>query len=490
MLTQLTRGVCGANSQAKNRRFLAGFAVLVLAAVFTLAGCPNPTDSDDDGDPTYTLSFTVGEGGGTPPSSYTYTSGMIITLPGQETMTAPSGKTFNGWIADGQNYAAGDSYTVTGNVTFTAQWSSTGGLSAPTGLNPSVSGTSVTLSWNSVTDAASYRVYRSDSESGSYAQINGSISGTSYTNSGLSAGTYYYKVSAVSSSGNESPQSGSVSATVSSGGGDLSAPTGLNATDSGDSVNLSWNSVTDAASYKVYRSDSESGSYTQINGSISGTSYTNSGLSAGTDYYKVSAVSSSGNESPQSGSVSATVSGSNGGNGGGGDTLAGAKGTLTLSGFSEFTGKYVYSALVTSSGKYLIGTNGVEIAGSEAVISMVPISGGTAQVPLYTTNASGTTVADIYVPYEGSESFQVVSIIIVDDTDGKFTSSDAVSFATNYAALIGSNASNTSFTPSTTNGSITISRSDVMTMDEITAAMQGGDYTIMQTVKYMLMLAQ
>jgi hypothetical protein len=87
-----------------------------------------------------------------------------------------------------------------------------------------------------------------------------------------------------------------------------------------------------------------------------------------------------------------------------------------------------------------------------------------------------------------SETFPAVSIMIVNDSDGKFSSSDAQSFATNYAGLISSNPSNTSFTPSTNNGSITISRSDVMTTDEMSAAMSGGDYSIMQTIKYMLMI--
>jgi hypothetical protein len=37
-------------------------------------------------------------------------------------MTAPAGKTFAGWTANGQNYAVGGSYPVTGDITFTARW--------------------------------------------------------------------------------------------------------------------------------------------------------------------------------------------------------------------------------------------------------------------------------------------------------------------------------------------------------------------------------
>jgi hypothetical protein len=105
--------------------------------------------------------------------------------------------------------------TYSGTYAVKYSQSSAATISAPTGLSATVSGTSVSLTWNSVSEASYYKVYRSTSSSGSYDQINSSTYGTSYTDSGLSAGTYYYKVSAVSSSGTESSQSGYASATVS-----------------------------------------------------------------------------------------------------------------------------------------------------------------------------------------------------------------------------------------------------------------------------------
>jgi hypothetical protein len=57
-------------------------------------------------------------------------SGVSITLPVQGDMTAPPGKTFGGWSVDGQAYAAGASYAVTANVTFTAQWLGVASISA------------------------------------------------------------------------------------------------------------------------------------------------------------------------------------------------------------------------------------------------------------------------------------------------------------------------------------------------------------------------
>ena len=70
------------------------------------------------------------------------------------------------------------------------------------------------LSWSSVANAASYNVKRAATSGGSYTTIATSITGTTYTDPGLTAGsTYYYVVSAVNGS-NESVNSAEVSAKV------------------------------------------------------------------------------------------------------------------------------------------------------------------------------------------------------------------------------------------------------------------------------------
>ena len=75
------------------------------------------------GQQTYTVTYNRGTGGGTAPASQTVNQGENINLPGQGSMTPPGGSgTFTGWSSGGINYAAGASYTVNGNVTFTAQW--------------------------------------------------------------------------------------------------------------------------------------------------------------------------------------------------------------------------------------------------------------------------------------------------------------------------------------------------------------------------------
>ncbi|MFB7509302.1 extracellular catalytic domain type 1 short-chain-length polyhydroxyalkanoate depolymerase [Streptomyces broussonetiae] len=89
------------------------------------------------------------------------------------------------------------------------------------------------------------------------------------------------------------------------GTGSLPAPSGLTVTGTTDTgVSLSWNSVSGAASYNIYRDGT-------MVGSATGTTYTDTGLSAGTAYgYTVAAVDSSGAVGASSASVTATTTGS------------------------------------------------------------------------------------------------------------------------------------------------------------------------------------
>jgi fibronectin type 3 domain-containing protein len=164
-----------------------------------------------------------------------------------------------------------------------------------------VSSTSIAVSWNSVSGATGYRIYRSTTAIGTYIQT-GTVPSSviTYTNTGLTADTtYYYKVSAYNSDG-ESAQSDAVSATTNAfipgipGGVSVIAA-------SSTSITVSWNSVSVAAGYRIYRSTTANGTYTQV-GAVSSpaTTYTNTDLTHDTTYYyKVSAFNSAG-ESAQS----------------------------------------------------------------------------------------------------------------------------------------------------------------------------------------------
>jgi hypothetical protein len=86
-----------------------------------------------------------------------------------------------------------------------------------------------------------------------------------------------------------------------------SAPTDLTATPGDAQVALNWGAVTDATSYNVYRATTSGGPYTQIMSGVTGTTYTDTGLTNGTTYfYVVTAVNAAGVESAYSNEASAT----------------------------------------------------------------------------------------------------------------------------------------------------------------------------------------
>ena len=150
------------------------------------------------------------------------------------------------------------------------------------------------LTWNAVEGATSYRIYRSTAKGSGYSLL-GTTTATSYTNTGAKAGTtYYYRVKACNDAG-LSPYSNIVSGQVKSVTPKPSAPVvkiGHSAA-SGKPM-LTWNAVSGATSYKVYRATSQNGTYSLL-GTVTATSYTNTGAKDGvTYYYKVKAVSSAG----------------------------------------------------------------------------------------------------------------------------------------------------------------------------------------------------
>ena len=150
------------------------------------------------------------------------------------------------------------------------------------------------LTWNAVSGATSYKVYRATSQNGTYSLL-GSVTVTSYTNTGAKDGvTYYYKVTAVNDSG-ESAYSNIVSGQNKAVTPKPAAPVvkiGHSAT-SGKPM-LTWNAVSGAASYKVYRATAKNGAYSVIN-TTNALTYTNTGAALGTTYYyKVEALDASG----------------------------------------------------------------------------------------------------------------------------------------------------------------------------------------------------
>ena len=187
----------------------------------------------------------------------------------------------------------------------------------PEGLSavdrPADTGGAITVSWSAVADPdlAGYRLYRSQSPSGPWTQI-AQQSTRTFTNTGLTVnGTYYYTVSSYDTSGNESARSAPASASALD--NPPSVPGALTAADVtgdwGGSIKLTWGAVadTDLGGYRLYRSQSPTGPWTQIAQQATRT-FTDTGLAVnGTYYYAVSAYDLGGNESPICAPVSAVA---------------------------------------------------------------------------------------------------------------------------------------------------------------------------------------
>ena len=143
----------------------------------------------------------------------------------------------------------------------------------------------IRLTWNAVSGASSYQVYRSTSKNGTYKLVK-TATGTSFTNTGAVAGkTYYYYVVAVAKDGTQSAKSAIKSRTC-----DLAQPKPTIALNAKGQPTLKWEAVSGAVSYKVYRATSENGSYSVMK-TTTGTSYTNTTAEEGkTYYYKVRAI--------------------------------------------------------------------------------------------------------------------------------------------------------------------------------------------------------
>ncbi|GHT22873.1 hypothetical protein AGMMS4957_13650 [Bacteroidia bacterium] len=98
------------------------FSLITMVGVVLTLGMVSVGCNDTTEPPQCTVSFTPGRGDGSPVNQ-TVDVGTLINLPNQGNMTAPVGETFDGWKdGGGTPYQVGDSYTVTANVLFTAQW--------------------------------------------------------------------------------------------------------------------------------------------------------------------------------------------------------------------------------------------------------------------------------------------------------------------------------------------------------------------------------
>lgn len=147
----------------------------------------------------------------------------------------------------------------------------------------------IRVTWNKVSGANGYRVYRSTSKDGKYTAIGSTAKNSAVTfldKKAVTGKTYYYKVRAYRNVSGKKVY-GSYSATEKA-KAVLSDPT-LSAGSTSKTAVLEWSKVKGADGYQVYASDSQNGTYTRIK-ITKGTGATDESLLTGkTRYYKVRA---------------------------------------------------------------------------------------------------------------------------------------------------------------------------------------------------------
>jgi chitodextrinase len=199
--------------------------------------------------------------------------------------------------------------SVASFVRFPAPYEDTAPPTAPTNLKATGSIGSASLTWTAATDntgVSLYNVHRSSTPGFTPTVANriGQVTTTSFTDSGLAAGTWYYKVTAEDAAGNIGPPSEEAQALVTVDSAPPSAPTGLKVTPADTSASLTWTASTDnvgVTGYRVLRNGVQVGAPTS-------TSFTDTGLTPGTPYtYTVVAVDAAKNESEPSSPVTVTT---------------------------------------------------------------------------------------------------------------------------------------------------------------------------------------
>ena len=337
-----------------------------------------------------------------------------LTADGNTLTVSRNGASQFTYVTDG-SYAAGDvgMDTYTSGFTFVG-WEGGAVTSTPDTTPPTApsnltataaSSSQVSLGWAASTDDVGVTGYRVERCQGSgcatFTEI-GTVAGTSYSDTGLSATTSYsYRVRATDAAANPSGYSNVASATTPAPAGDTTPPTAPSnaaATASGSSqIGLSWTTSTDNVGVTGYFVERCQGAGCNTFGqiaSVSGSSYADTGLSAGTSYsYRVRATDAAGNLSAYSNVASATT-----------------QAPPTITSFSPTSGPVGSSVAISGTsfnGATAVTFNGVSasfaVTSDSAVQATVPAGATTGPISVTTpqgTATSGTSFT-VTVPTAG-----------------------------------------------------------------------------------------
>ncbi|MCL1947111.1 MAG: fibronectin type III domain-containing protein [Chitinivibrionia bacterium] len=212
-----------------------------------------------------------------------------------------------------ENSCGTESARSTAVVTVTTAPCNLAAPSYPTGVTASaLSSRSVKISWNAANGATTYDVYRrSSTDAGtSYWTVPGGrgLTATTFTDTDtnlLGSTTYSYAVHPINSCGGKPEYLGSTTIVSVTTLCRTSAPTNVEISDaSSNSIDISWNAVSGATTYSVYRASTLNGTYTLVD-TTPNNSFTDDndgeGLQSLRNYfYKITAKTASCDESDKS----------------------------------------------------------------------------------------------------------------------------------------------------------------------------------------------
>ncbi len=220
--------------------------------------------------------------GGTTIAPKTVVQGSYMMPPVNPQRT---GYRFDGWYTASKGGSLIPfPYSIQASTTLYAHWTSLLTTLIPSGVIGKVSNyNTVKLSWNTVTGANGYQIYRSTNKNGTYSLIN-TLNATTFANTSLVTGTtYFYKIRAYQKDGsitNYSAYSKIIEVKPT-----LTTPSSLKiAKASTKSAKISWVSVSGASGYELYFATSSTGTY-KFASSLTSTHYTKAGLVKGKTYY-------------------------------------------------------------------------------------------------------------------------------------------------------------------------------------------------------------
>ena len=145
----------------------------------------------------------------------------------------------------------------------------------------------INVTWDAVAVAEKYQVYRSGSSYGSFVLLADNVTSNSWKDTAPLVGSNYYKVEAIGSGLTSKQRNVSNMANCA-----LNAPTNVVATldNTNYIVNVSWDLVNYASSYKVYRSSRNYYDFELLADNVTSNSWKDTAPMSGSNYYKVVAT--------------------------------------------------------------------------------------------------------------------------------------------------------------------------------------------------------